>query len=218
MKKLTSTLALALILGASGTLFAQDLQVTSTIHSTDASGAPARIQSDGSPYVSFKLGKNVVQSQLAGSEWELDTRTSTTRKVFIDFRDSAGGSGAPFQFAMLPVRFLSQCTQYYNVNLQSLGLAETRYCGLNFGFAYGGAEYGVRMRPHLFPGTTDVAWQCTSFASGRCNAWEATPYTVQGDGSVKAIGQLYKKATKRGETDVILGNFYFTFRVTLTAP
>ena len=221
MKKLITVLAITLFTGASSALWAQlaNLPVTTTVHDNSPTSVPYRIQSDGAPYVSLKQGKNVVESQVwENGNWEFSTRASTTRKVFLDFRDSAGGSGAPFQTALLPVRFLSQCTELYNVNLQLLGLGETVECGLNFGFAYGGKEYGVRMRPHLFAGTTTVAWTCTSVnAQGRCSAWEAAPHTVQSDGSYKAVAQLFRKASKPNQSDVVLGNFYFTFRITFTA-
>ena len=211
------------LLLAAASVIGQDLNVTSILAGSAADGSTYNLKSDGAPYVRVKQGKNVVESQIQGiGDWELNTLGSTTRKVYADFSDPVvpGDTSAPFSSSLLPVRFLTRCA-VQGVNLQLLAPGASVDCGISFGFYVGSAQYGVRMYPVNYAGTSNVGWTCTgmNITTGRCNAWTAEPNTVQGDGETKAIGQLIKLTTRRGNIEEqLLGKFYFKFRVNLTAP
>jgi len=175
-----------------------------------------RIQSDTRG--GYKNGVDSVASIIQGiGDWELDTKPSTVRKVFLDFRDpiSSGISGqnpsAPFQSALVPLRFISKCAEV-GINMRTLILNQIVQCPLAISLTYGGAIYAVRMNAN-YPGTEFVQWTCvTQNGLSQCISWQMEP-SVFRDGEFKNRGQLIKVATNRRETDQLLGQFYFSFKI-----
>lgn len=197
-----------------------DTTVTSTIEN-GTTNSPYRIKSDG--LGAYLNGTSSVVSIIQGiGDWELNTKSSKTRKVFFDFRDPVTTStqtpNAPFQTALTPTRFISKCTQV-GIKLQDLMLNQTVLCPLAISLDYGGATYAVRMNPTNYAETDWVQWTCTSAVSGKCNGWLLEPSVVQSNGERKVKGQLLKISTTKGQTvETPRGVFYFSFRMTLTNP
>jgi hypothetical protein len=212
-----------------------DIAVTSRIQDSDpnnidlATGLPKpfRIQSDLDSREVYTNGVDSVKSIIQGiGDWELDTKTSTIRKVFIDFGEPVldatlnGGQtpNAPFQSGYVPIRFISKCTQQ-SLKLQDLALNDTKLCPLAISLDYSGSTYAVRMNPPTYYETDWIQWTCLSLnGSGKCNSWEMEPSTFY-DGERKARGQLLKITTVKGKTvEEKRGVFYFSFKVNLTNP
>ncbi len=227
MKKLTFTLILLALGALTIDVIAQkgsptaDTPVTTTIHNFDAdTGAAYRIQSDS--LGTYQNGLNSVVSIIQGiGDWELDGKSSTVRKVFFDFRDPVLDSGqtpnAPFQTAFVPTRFISKCTEL-GINMRNLVQNQIVNCPLAISISYGGATYAVRMNAN-YPGTELVQWTClTQDSSGKCSGWQMEPSVMQANGERKIKGQLIKIASSRRQTDQLLGQFYFSFKVNVTNP
>lgn len=201
----------------------KDTPVTSTIQNSDSTtGTAYRIRSDS--LGTYRNGVNSVSSIIQGiGDWELDGKSSTTRKVFFDFGDPVLNSSQvpnpPFQTALTPWRFISKCTQL-GIKMQDLTLNQTVLCPLAMSIDYGGATYAVRMQSDNYPETEWVQWTCTSLnSSAKCSAWQMEPSVVQADGQRKAKGQLLKISTVKGKTvEDPRGVFYFSFKINITNP
>src|SRR5215510_4680179 len=93
-----------------------DTAVTSRIQDVNTSTLMGyRLESDSSG--AYYNGVDSVQSVLQASsgDWVLNTGSSPTRKVFVDFRDPVPGSGPngdaptpPFQYQQIPARMIAK--------------------------------------------------------------------------------------------------------------
>jgi hypothetical protein len=195
---------------------ARDVPATSTIADVDpVSGAVYRIGSDN--LGSYKNGVNSVVSIVqAIGDWELDTKSSTLRKVRVDLGDQVPGSGPapPFQSAVLPVRFISKCT----TSMFTLTVGQTIACPLAMSIVYNGTTYALRSDEPTAPGTDPVNWTCRAASSGKCTSFEMKPSVVQADGQLKNKMTLLKVATKNNQADTPLAQYYMSFDVDVTTP
>lgn len=160
---------------------------------------------------------NSVSSIVQGiGNWVLDTKNSTFRKVRIDLGDPVPNTGgaAPFQAAVLPVRFISKCT----TNITTLVSGQSIPCPLAMSIVYNGTTYALRAAEPTAPGTDPVNWTCLGTNSGKCVSWRMTPSVVQADGQAKIKMQLLKVAAKPNAPDVPISQFYMSFNVTVTTP
>ncbi len=196
---------------------ATDTPATTTIQSFDGSGTFFRIQSDG--LGSYLNGVNSVSSIIqAIGDWEINTKSSTVRKAYIDFGDPVvpGDATAPFPSANVPFRIISKCLDS-GIKMQSFTLNQTVNCPLSLTFDYAGLSYAVRMNA-LNPGTDLVKWTCLATNAGKCTSWVMTPSAIQADGQRKNKGQLIRIGTNKQNPDKTLGQFYFAFAVNVTTP
>ena len=195
---------------------ARDVPATSTIADVDpVSGSVYRIGSDN--LGSYKNGVNSVVSIVqAIGDWELDTKSSTLRKVRVDLGDQVPGSGPapPFQSAVLPVRFISKCT----TSMFTLTVGQTIPCPLAISIVYNGTTYALRSAEPTAPGTDPVNWTCKAAASGKCTSFEMKPSAVQADGQLKNKMTLLLVATKNNQADTPLAQYYMSFDVVVTTP
>jgi hypothetical protein len=183
-----------------------------------------RIMSDlGGPYLNGSGGVESIL-QIVG-DWELDTEGhNPTRMVFLDFRDQVLNSGAtpPFDTGLVFGRFIAKSTDTGLGTIRAMtGLESQILSPLVFAFGYGTERYRIAMNPLNFPETNYVLVTCTGVSgsgpAAPCNAWAIEPSVTQPDGEHKNIAQLLGISTKRGkivETD--LGDFYLSFRITIT--
>ena len=196
---------------------ARDTPATTTFQSSDGSGTFFRIQSDG--LGSYRNGIDSVSSVIqAIGDWQIDTKSSTLRKAYIDFGDpvNPGDATAPFSSAQVPFRLISKCLDS-GIKMQSFVLNQSVNCPLSLTFDYGASSYAVRMNS-ANPGTELVNWKCLAVSSGKCVNWRMTPGIVQADGQRKARGQLIRIGTGKRDPDQILGQFYFAFQIDVTTP
>ena len=195
-----------------------DTNATSTIRDMDAaSGLPFRIGSDGLGV--YKQGINSVAAIVQGiGDWELDTKSSSLRKVRIDFGDPVIGSGAnpPFQSAIVPTRFISKCAAW-NIFMPAMLLGQQANCPLALGVTYNGTTYAVRSSEN-YAGTEPARWTCLARNSTKCVGWEMVPSVVQVDGQQKIRMQLIRLASRPHDPDVLLGQFYMSFKIGVTTP
>jgi hypothetical protein len=183
----------------------------------DQSVTNLRVSEDG--LGSYQNGVNGVESIIqAIGDWVMNTRTSTVRKVYIDFGDpvSASEPAAPFTSAMRPARFISKCTQL-GFKIRDMQVGQTRQCPLALAFDHNGLNYRIAFNDGNFAVTDHVEWTCLGSANGRCASWMMEPAAVYGDVR-KSIGQLIKVGTNRKNPDQALGRYYFAFRVYVTHP
>lgn len=194
----------------------RDAPATSTITDVDpVSGIPFRVGSDS--LGAYKNGVNSVSSIVQGiGDWVLDTKSSSLRKVRIDLGDPVPNSGgaAPFQAAVVPVRFISKCT----TNITTLALNQSIPCPLAISIDYSGTTYALRAAEPTAPGTDPVTWTCLGTSVGKCVSWSMTPSVVQTDGQTKIKMLLLKVASKPNAPDVPIAQFYMSFNVRVTTP
>lgn len=234
MKKIILLMILFVISAQAVVTTAQDVPVSSTIQNADPNNVDPvtglakdyRIKSDGRGVYLNKVDSVVSIIQGIG-DWELNTQSSSVRKVFVDLRDPVldsmlnGGQtpNAPFQTTTAPTRFISKCTQQ-GLKMQNLLPGSSVLCPLAISVKYSGSTYAIRLHPDNQNYVADwVQWTCLlTNSSGKCNSWEMTPSTIY-DGERKARGQLLKITTSNGKTvETKLGVFYFSFKVNLTNP
>ena len=194
----------------------RDVAATSTIADVDSvTGTVYRIGSDN--LGSYNNGVNSVSSIVqAVGDWVLDTKTSSLRKVRIDLGDPVPGSGpaAPFQSAVLPVRFISKCT----TSMFTLTVGQTIQCPLAMSIDYNGTTYALRSAEPTAPGTDPVNWTCHAASNGKCTSFEMKPTAVQADGQLKNKMLLIKIAAKNNQVDTPLAQYYMSFDVAVTTP
>jgi len=195
---------------------ARDAPATSTIADIDSvTGTVYRIGSDN--LGSYKNGANSVVSIVqAIGDWELDTKSSTLRKVRVDLGDQVPGSGPvpPFQSAVVPVRFISKCT----TSMFTLTVGQTIPCPLAMSIVYNGTTYALRSAEPTAPGTDPVNWTCKAAGNGKCTSFEMNPSVIQADGQLKNKMTLLKVATKNNQADTPLAQYYISFDVVVTTP
>ena len=227
MKKYTFLLVLVMLGAATFEAMAQnkpsrgDTIVTSTFQDIDLTASQFyTLRSDGNgDYVN---GTDAVASALqGGGDWDFDLYLSPNRQVFFDFSspkaDTNTDNITPPDSGAYSVRALAQCSAR-GKRLGDLKLnGPSINCPINFQLRVGSETYSVRFRTVEFPGSTDVAWTCTSSvdgtSTGACNGWrmESAP-----GGS---IARLLKLTTVKGKTTTKAGSlFYFTFKVDLKVP
>jgi hypothetical protein len=179
-----------------------------------------RILSDGQgPYLN---GSGGVESILQGiGDWVLDTQgNDSTRMVFVDLTDQArevNGATLPFETGLVFGRFIAQSASGPVPIRFMTGLNSQIVSPLVFAFGHETERYRIVMNSHNFLQTDDVLVKCTGVSgSGQCNASVIEP-SVTHEGELKNKAQLLGISTKKGkivETD--LGDFYLSFRITIT--
>jgi hypothetical protein len=198
-----------------------DTPVTSLINDADTGGTAYRLRSDGlGVYTNVDSVESIIQGI---GDWELNTKPSAVRNVSIDLSDPvpvqpAGQTAAPpFNGPLaVPFRFISKCSRF-GINLLDLQVNQAVLCPLDLSLDYGGRTYAVRMNEN-YAGTDFVSWTCLATdGAGQCSSWEMTP-SGSYDGESKNIAQLIRIGTKRRDPDELIGQFYLTFRVSLTNP
>jgi hypothetical protein len=190
-----------------------NLPVTSTI----ADGT-FQIQSDDiGPYTNSKAVQSVIQPV---GDWVLDTHYSllSTRSVWFDFSRPVGVPAAPFVQELVKARLITQCPTYGNSMLSLKNDGKTIItCGLVIGFDYGGNKYRLAMNPlgpNDYGETNAVNVSCTAGpADGPCTQWNIVPEATGGN-----IARLVLVSTKGKPVEKTLGNFYFSFSITVTNP
>lgn len=196
---------------------AKNTPATTTFQSSDGTGTFLRLQGDG--LGSYLNGVSSVSSIIqAIGDWEIDTKSSPTRKAYIDFGDPIvpGDTTAPFPSAMVPFRMISKCLDS-GIKMQSFTLNQTVNCPLSLTFSYGGLDYAVRMNT-VNVGTDLVKWTCLATNAGKCTSWVMTPSAIQATGERKNKGQLIRLAINKQNPEKTLGMFYFAFQVNVTTP
>lgn len=194
-----------------------DSPATTDVADADAqSGAPFRIGSDGLGVYSNRV--NSVSSIVQGiGDWVLDTKPSTLRKVRIDLGDPAAAGGtAPFQAAVVPVRFISKCGSW-GFFMPGMSVGQKVNCPLAVSIVYNGTTYALRSNEN-YGGTESVQWTCLARNSAKCVSWEMIPSVVQADGQLKVVMQLLKPATKPHDAEQLLGQYYMSFDIRVTTP
>src|SRR5437667_9744133 len=106
-----------------------NVPVTSILNDTGVVtvGTNYQIQSDGAG--SYFNGVASVSSILQGSsgDWVLDTSSSTTQTILIDFREPVPSSGIapPFAWQLLPARIISKCHEALAGSFPAMALNQT---------------------------------------------------------------------------------------------
>ena len=92
-------------------------------------------------------------------------------------------------------------------------------CPLNIAFDLPDGRYGIAMNNALldtyggYEGTDSVTITCQS-ANNQCNSWRIKPY----QNGPSSRGRLFKLASKPNEQDQALGDFNFSFDITVSIP
>jgi len=185
------------------------------ISSIDDSDGTFRIRSDGMG--AYTNGSFNAESIIQGiGDWVLNTKTSTVRRVYVDFGDSSGGT-APFAASFVPGRFITQC---YGASLRNLNAVSKPFqeCALVFSVDYGGDTYRIAMNNTNKPLTDDIGFTCLANGTdNRCRSWAGEPVSFYG-GERKAKAEVIRVGTNKKNPDVSLGFFYFNFRVAFERP
>lgn len=227
-KSLLLIAAVCLITGYSRGDIAQGRKVTATSVTTTIQGlgpdaVPTyRLQSD--QLGSYKNGVDSVISNIQATfgDWELDTKSSLARTVFLDFRDLVPGSNPnqlppPFLYGTAHARLISKCSAAGG-DLRTMWLGSTLLCPLSIAFDYAGSSYALRMNAN-FPGTEFAKWTCVATDSNsKCNQWRLEP-SAEHDTQPKNVAQLVRLVTVRGKTtNEDRGAYYLSFVVDVTNP
>ena len=227
-KSLSLIVALGLIAAFNSRNIAQGKKstatpVTTTIQGLGPDAVPTyRLQSD--QLGAYKNGVDSVLSdiQAAFGDWELDTKSSPVRTVFLDFRDPVPGSNPnnlppPFTYGTVAARLISKCSDAGG-DLRAMSLGSTLLCPLSIAFDYAGNSYALRMNAN-FPGTEFGLWTCVATdSSSKCNQWKLEP-SGEHDFERKNVAQLIRIVTVKGKTtNEDRGDYYLSFVVDVTNP
>lgn len=214
----------------------QQPPVTSTILDIRADSTAYHIHSD-SPLSGTNLYKNGVDSVISHfqetPEWELDTRSSPTRKLFVNFSDPVPGTileNPAFTSSYLPGRLVSKCYLFYGAGIavgNMTGLGSTRPCPLIFNIDVNKSlRYRVNLNSLWEPGTEDALFTCTSVIdpnnpTSQCNQWIVEPNGLDGvTGQRRSIARLTKVTVLSGgrTSETPIGDYYMIFRFSVTNP
>jgi hypothetical protein len=214
----------------------QQPPVTSTLLDIGADNTVYRLHSD-SPLSGSNVYKNGVNSVISHfqetPEWELDARSSPTRKIFVDFSDPVPGTvveSPPFISSYVAGRFVSKCYLLYGDGSavgNMTGLGSTRPCPLIFNIDMSKSiRYRINMNSVWEPGTDDALFTCTNvvdatIASSQCNSWSVDPNGLDGiTGQRRSIARLVKVTVLSGGRtfETSIGDYYMTFRFGITNP
>lgn len=192
--------------------------VTSTLHGDAAN--PLSIQSDQGGAYRNGVGGVVSILQSVG-DWELDlTGRKSARTIQVDLREPAPGTtgAAPFAIALVKARIIAKGTQLAAGSFAGMhGLGSTIQSPLSITFAYGGADYAIRMNRSNHATTEYATVTCTAVsdpnapATSPCTAWSVLPSGVH-DGVAKNVGRLERVGSSG---NVHLGDYLFTFSFAL---
>jgi len=239
MKKVSLFIFAGLLWSAfTGTVAAQktaDTPVTAAIEGSGVGTDPTlRIQSDlNGSYTNSRSLQSIIQGI---GDWVLDTLNYTSspqRTVLIDLRDPVAGSGPnggapvnPFGttgYQNVRARFISKCSQngIHMLNMEK----DTPYlCPLAVAFDAGRVRYRLALNPANFGETNWVQITCLATdLNSKCKQWKVEPSATQPsatqpNGERKNVAKLLKVATKNGQTDEDMGDFYLSFAINITNP
>ena len=119
-------------------------------------------------------------------------------------------------------RFIASCHRAgYDVNMLDMLAGSEATCPLNIAFDQpDGRRYGIVMNNASLDtyggqeGTDSVTITCDSSPNNQCNSWRIKPY-LNGPSS---RGRLFKLASKPNQPDQVLGDFNFSFDITISIP
>ena len=211
--------------------------VTSTILDLRADNTAYRIHSD-SPLSGSNVYRNGVDSVISRfqetPEWELDARSSPTRKMFIDLNDPVPGTvveSPPYTSSYVAGRLETKCLLLYGAGIavgNMNGLGSTRPCPLIFNLdpLSNSTRYRINMNSVWDPGTDNALFTCTSVIdpnnpASKCNQWRVEPNGLDGvTGQRVSIARLIKVTVLNGgrTTETPIGDYYMTFRFEVTNP
>lgn len=212
------------------------ISVTSAIQQADQSTSPPtgyRIEDDGLGF--YYDGVNSVQSYLdrTSGDWKLDTSTSSTRRVYVDFGDPVPNSGPggsnptpPFTSNRVPATIVTKAYMASGGDISKMtGLNSMLLTVLSVAFNYNGQSYGVRMNTGNFPETNYALVTCTGVvdpnnpSTSQCNQWKIEPSVIQPDGRKKNVAKLVRVYTANRQTvNEDHGDFYMSFSMSFTQP
>lgn len=195
-----------------------NLPVTSIIADSDPLGTPFQIQSDdddGGEYTNTKAVQSIIQPI---GDWVLNTNYSSLslRGVYLDFSRPVDGTspGLDNDFIGVKARLITQCPTY-GYSMLTLANGTTVQCGLVIAFDYGGNHYRLAMNPdgpNHYPGTTTV----------KVSRNDDTHWTIEGGNGTlqtrESVAALIRLTDGRKPVEVNLGNFYFSFSISVTNP
>ncbi len=206
-----------------------DTPVTSTIAGSLVNGVPTySIASDGAG--SYVNGVNSVVSVLQASSgnWELDMKSSTVRRLVLDFSNPVSGTAdtPPFTTGIVAPHVISLCSNngvsYLNMNLTSLATAQ---CPLHIGWTdASGNTWNLAMNPgapYYFTQTNWVLVTCTAADStGACSHWTLSPTSANPNTNQPAnVAHLFRVTTVKGKTvNEDHGDYYMTFAIDINRP
>lgn len=257
-----SRLALLLIIAATVTWAAKGpgpISVTSYISDIDANGTPLSIESDGllgpvnHTAGEYDNGQQSISSvletgavvNLPPGDWQLDTQSSTTRKLRFVLGSNAVPFGQPgytvtpnppfFGMQTLPGRPETKCidpnSAAQSMDMLTMTAGQVANCPAPLSFFYPAGRQSKHYRFEMTgsasdtfaadPETTQILVTCNSVATdGHCNDWFIDPQpAVDGSGNVipgTGIGRLVVFANSGAKTN--LGDFYLTFHFHITRP
>jgi hypothetical protein len=228
------TVALLLAIVAIGLMFQagakgkppSDTPVTTTIDGLGINTMPTlRIQSDQlGTYTNSSSLQSLLQASLG--DWVVDMLnydSSPQRKVLIDLRDPVSGSSInPFGatgYQYVRARFIATCSQY-GIDMRIMQPNNLYPCSMAVAFDdASGVRYRLAENPNNFSETNVVQVTCVATdVNSKCNQWKIEPSVTQLDGERKNVAKLLKVATKHGQTDQDMGDFYLSFTIHLTNP
>jgi hypothetical protein len=215
----------------------QTTPVTSTILDIRADNTAYRLHSD-SPLSGSSVYRNGVDSVISHfqetPEWELDARSSPTRKMFIDLSDAVPGTiveSPPFTSNYVAGRLESKCYLLYGAGTavgNMTGLGSTRPCPLIFNLddLNKSIRYRINMNSGWEPGTDDALFTCANVVdfnnpSSQCNQWNVEPNGLDFvTGQRRSIARLVKVTVLSGgrTNETPIGDYYITFRLGITNP
>lgn len=192
------------------------ITVTSTLYDAGdvTQSTNHRIQSDGSG--SYYHGVANVVSIIQGiGDWELDTASSATRRLLIDFREPVSlPASSPFIWQIYPARIIVKCTDVGGT-FQAIALNSSLNCPMAVSFTYPasrGSNYRIAMNSLNYGETNFAKVTCTGAdSSASCNHWTVQPSATQPDGRVINVSKLLK-IPKNGSPQP-QGNFYMSFSI-----
>jgi len=202
--------------------------VTSTLYSTDASGAAVTVQGDNSSGTStyantpencstFDPHNICIIMSLLPNDWYLRQYSGSGRTVYLTFTalgNSPNESALDgYYLAQVATRCFDASNNKLSIPLTILPGTSNNRCSLRVNFtAADGANYLYIMSP-IYAGTGWSTVACTSgTGTETCNAWTITP-TPGSLGPNPTVANLYKGS---GKKQTLVGTYEMTFNIKLT--
>jgi hypothetical protein len=201
------------------------------VNADGTTDAGAVIANDGVEGYLNNVDSVVSALQTPGGEWELNTRSSATRKMWLTFGADNAYRNLPGDRSYVAASIITHCGNVGATQVGSLtrGTSVTA-CPATFRFdndpKTASTYYRIGFNSTVRPGTEYLRFTCTAFGgnasnpltSDPCVRWEVTPADVDGDG--RSFGRLVPVTeTKTSLTEgASLGDFPFNFRMVITKP
>jgi hypothetical protein len=219
----TAVVALNGVLAGQGRGRPSDTAAISTLEDQGNAGDETnyRIQSDGlGDYINGvdDVSSIIQTSNTCCNDWILATGGSN-RGILVDFRDSAGGSAAPFDWQVVPARIIVQCHHVSSTSFPGMETGDSLLCPMSLTFPASKKNTwkvagGFPAYPNL-PGTDLVLVTCIADDELGCREWTLEPGATH-DGELKN-----KVALLLVSGNTVLenrGHFYMSFSFRVTRP